>query len=483
VTATPLREDTRDTYQYFGNPIYTYSLKQGIEDGFLAPYRVHRVITDYDAFGWRPDPGQLDRYGREIPDEEYQTKDFHRAVFLKAHTRAVARHVNEFLKNTDRFAKTIIFCVDQEHAGEMRRQLHNLNRDITRQHLNYVVRITSAEGDVGRGWLDDFTDVEKRIPAIATTSRLLTTGVDVPTCTNIVIARVINSLVEFKQIIGRGTRLRDEYGKLVFNILDYTNASRLFADPEFDGEPARITEEEMDSEGNTVEGSQTTLQDEETPPEDESLLPIHDGPGPYDTATESAEDGPHHRRKYYVDDGIVEIVAHMVYELDPDGNRLRVVKFTDYTADKVRTLYPTAVLLREQWSDPEHRQDIVKALEERGIDLDHLREVTGQAEADPFDLLCHVTYNAPLRTRGERAARVRQQKQDFFDQYSPKARAILNDLLDKYTEHGLTQFKIPDVLKVPPISQRGTIKEITASFEGARRLREAVNTLQRLIYN
>lgn len=482
VTATPLREDTRDTYRYFGNPIYTYSLKQGIEDGFLAPYRVHRVITDYDAFGWRPDPGQLDRYGREIPDEEYQTKDFHRAVFLKAHTRAVAKHVNEFLKNTDRFAKTIIFCVDQEHASEMRRQLHNLNRDITKQHPNYVVRITSAEGDVGKARLYEFTDVESRIPAIATTSRLLTTGVDVPTCTNIVIARVINSLVEFKQIIGRGSRLRDEYGKLVFNILDYTNASRLFADPEFDGEPARITEEEMDSKGNTVEGSQSTLQDEETPSKDESLLPIHDGPGPYVTARDPAEDGPHHRRKYYVDDGVVEIVAHMVYELDPEGNQLRVVKFTDYTADKVRTLYPTAVLLREQWSDPEHRQDIVKSLEERGIDLDHLREVTGQTEADPFDLLCHVAYNAPLRTRSERAARVRQQKKDFFDQYSPEARAILNDLLDKYTEHGLTQFKIPDVLKVPPISQRGTIREITSSFEGTQRLREAVNTLQRLIY-
>jgi type I restriction enzyme R subunit len=482
MTATPLREETRDTYKYFGNPIYTYSLKQGIEDGFLAPYRVHRVITDYDAFGWRPDAGQLDRYGREIPDEEYQTKDFHRAVFLKAHTQAVAKHVNEFLKNTNRYAKTIIFCVDQEHASEMRRQLHNLNQDIAQQHPNYVVRITSAEGDWGKSRLYEFTDVETRIPAIATTSKLLTTGVDVPTCTNIVLARVINSMVEFKQIIGRGTRLRDEYGKLVFNILDYTNASRLFADPDFDGEPARITEEQMDGEGNTVAGSETTLQDEETPPEDDGLPLIRDEPEPYETGTDSTGDTSHYRRKYYVDDGIVEIVAHMVYELDPDGNQLRVIKFTDYTADKVRTLYPTAVLLREQWSDPEHRQDIVKALEDRGIDLDHLREVTGQPEADPFDLLCHVAFNAPLRTRGERAARVRQRKRDFFEQYGPEARTILNDLLDKYTEHGLTQFKIPDVLKVPPISNRGTVREIADSFEGPQRLREAVYTLQQLIY-
>jgi len=281
MTATPLRDETRDTYQYFGNPIYTYSLKQGIEDGFLAPYRVHRVITNYDTYGWRPSPGQLDRYGREIPDEEYQTKDFHRAVFLKAHTEAVAKHVTEFLRNTDRYAKTIVFCVDQEHANEMRRQLHNLNQDITRRHPNYVVRITSAEGDVGKAWLDEFMDVETRIPAIATTSKLLTTGVDIPTCTNIVIARVINSIVEFKQIIGRGTRLRDEYGKLVFNILDYTNASRLFADPAFDGEPSRITQERMDDQGNTVPGSETTLQDEQTPPADGSPPHTHEAGPPY----------------------------------------------------------------------------------------------------------------------------------------------------------------------------------------------------------
>lgn len=482
MTATPLRDDTVDTYRYFGNPIYTYSLKQGIEDGFLAPYRVHRIITDYDAFGWRPDPGQLDRYGREIPDEEYQTKDFHRAVFLKAHTQAVAKHITGFLGQTNRLAKTVIFCVDQEHADEMRRQLHNLNQDMGPVYTPYVVRITADEGDIGTTFLGKFSDPEEKAPTIVTTSRLLTTGVDIPTCQNIVIARVINSMVEFKQIIGRGTRLRDEYGKLVFNILDYTNAARLFADPTFDGEPTLITEEQMDAHGQTVAGSLTTLQTEETLPDDDPVL-IREGDQSYQTETGPVDPRPPYARKYYVDGGAVEIVAHMVYELDPDGQRLRVVKFTDYTAAKVRTLYPTALILREQWSDPEHRRDLIQALADRGIDLDHLRQVTGQPEADPFDLLCHVAYNAPLRTRSERAARLRQQKPDFFEQYTPLARIVLNDLLDKYTQHGLAQFAIPDVLKVPPISQRGTVKEIAAAFSGPQKLREAVNTLQRLIYS
>ena len=480
LTATPLREETRDTYQYFGNPIYTYSLRQGIADGFLAPYRVHRVLTSYDAFGWRPDPGQLDRYGREIPDEEYQTGDFHRAVALKAHTQAIAKHVTEFMHNTDRWAKTIIFCVDQEHADEMRRALHNLNRDLTQPNPNYVVRITSAEGKFGKTQLDEFSDVERNVPTIATTSKLLTTGVDIPTCKNIIIARVINSMVEFKQIIGRGARLRDEYGKLVFNILDYTNASRLFADPEFDGEPTRITEETIDDEGNILAGSETTLTDAEVESETASE---DDTPSNLDDDLHLGEgDRPHYGSKYYVDDGYVEIVAHMVYDLDPDGNRLRMVKLTDYTADKVRTLYPTAVILREQWSDPNHRQDLIQQLAERGIDLDRLRQVTNQPEADPFDLLCHLAFNAPLRTRSERAARLRQNKPDFFDQYEPLARNILDDLLDKYTQFGLAQFDIPGILKVPPISERGTIPEIAAAFNGPQNLRETVNTLQKLLY-
>lgn len=253
MTATPLRQDNRDTYRYFGNPIYTYSLRQGIDDGFLAPYRVHRIVPSVDATGWRPTKGQLDRYGREIPDAEYGTPDFERRVVLKVRTEAIARNLTEFLRNTDRLAKTIVFCVDQEHAEDMRKALNNFNTDLAKEHADYVVRVTADEGKFGRGHLDRFMELETIVPTIVTTSQLLTTGVDVQTCKNVVLARVINSMTEFKQIIGRGTRVRDDYGKLYFNILDYTgSATRLFADPDFDGEPALITEEEMNEAGEKV---------------------------------------------------------------------------------------------------------------------------------------------------------------------------------------------------------------------------------------
>jgi type I restriction enzyme R subunit len=225
MTATPLREDNRNTYAYFGNPIYQYSLRQGIEDGFLAPYRVHRIITEWDAAGWRPSKGELDRYGREIPDEEYETKDFERAVALRARTEAIARHLTDFLKKSDRFGKTIVFCVDQEHADEMRRAIANLNRDLVRDRSDYVCRVTADEGEIGRGHMARFQDVETETPVILTTSQLLTTGLDAPTCKNIVLARIVGSMTEFKQIIGRGTRVRDDYGKFWFSILDYTGSA------------------------------------------------------------------------------------------------------------------------------------------------------------------------------------------------------------------------------------------------------------------
>lgn len=253
MTATPLRADNKATYRYFGNPIYQYSLKQGIEDGFLAPYRVHRVVTSVDAAGWRPSKGELDRFGREVPDEDYHTKDFEKTIALRSRTEAIARHLTDFLKGTDRFAKTIVFCVDQEHADEMRRALNNLNADLAQKYPDYVCRVTADEGHIGRGHLSRFQELETATPTILTTSQLLTTGVDVPTCKNVVLARVVGSMPEFKQIIGRGTRVRDDYGKLFFSILDYTgSATRLFADPEFDGDPALITEEEIGAEGESV---------------------------------------------------------------------------------------------------------------------------------------------------------------------------------------------------------------------------------------
>jgi type I restriction enzyme R subunit len=474
MTATPLREDNRDTYKYFDNPIYTYSLKQGIEDGFLAPYRVHRVITDYDAAGWRPSKGELDRYGREIPDEEYQTKDFERAVALRARTQAIAAHLTDFLCKNDRFGKTIVFCVDQEHADEMRRAVSNLNTDLVQQHPDYVCRVTSDEQQIGRGHLSRFQELESVSPVVLTTSKLLTTGVDMPTCKNIAIVRVVGSMTEFKQIIGRGTRVRDDYGKYFFNILDYTgSATRHFADPDFDGYPAFLTEQEIDEDGNIT--AEQVGQEEEPIPADETEVVIEE-------AGELVETQEPQHRKYYVDGGHVEIAAHLVYELDSDGNKLRVVKYTEYTAEKVRTLFPSAVELRKKWSDAAGRSEIIESLAERGIDFEQLADAAGQPNADPFDLLCHVTYNAPLRTRRERAARMRTEKKDFFEQYGPEAKAVLHELLEKYAEYGIAQFALPDVLQVPPISSHGNVAEIAELFGGPEKLNKAVHELQAILY-
>lgn len=476
MTATPLREDNRDTYSYFGAPIFEYSLKQGIEDGFLAPYRVHRVITTFDAAGWRPNAGDIDRTGREIPDREYTTKDFERVVALRARTNAIAAHLTDFLKNTDRYGKTIVFCVDQEHADEMRRALSNLNADLVQRHPDYVCRVTADEGDVGRGHLSRFQELETQTPVILTTSQLLTTGIDAPTVKNIALVRVVGSMSEFKQIIGRGTRVRDDYGKLFFNILDYTgSATTLFADPDFDGDPARVSQEEIDDEGKPKPG---TYKFDEPKPMDVSEPP---GP-PYGGGQSRGDKDDGEPRKYYFDGGQVQVAAHLVYELDPEGKQLRVVQFTDYTAERVRTLFPTAAELREAWADPEKRANIIERLAERGIDFDELTKVTAQPEADPFDLLCHVAYSAPLKTRRERADRVRTERREFLEQHSGLARQIIEELLEKYAEHGTTQFVLPDVLQVPPISDHGNVIEIAKHFGGAEKLRAAINELQTILY-
>jgi type I restriction enzyme R subunit len=475
MTATPLRADNKDTYRYFGNPLYTYSLRDGIEDGFLAPYRVHRVVTSVDAAGWRPSKGDLDRYGREIPDHEYGTKDFERSVSLKARTEAIARHLTDFLEKTDPFAKTIVFCVDQEHAEEMRLALNNRNADRVRQYPDYVCRVTADEGAIGGGHLSRFQELETVSPTILTTSQLLTTGVDAPTCKNVVLARVVGSMTDFKQIIGRGTRVREDYGKLFFNIVDYTgSATRLFADPEFDGEPALIDEEVIDAEGEVVE--QAVVEAEEQGGEDgevgaEEIVLL-----------EFTEQEPPERRKFYFDGGSVEIAAQVVYELDGEGRQLRVVSYTDYARDKVKALYRSADALRGDWRQAKQRRVIQEALAERGISLARLGEVAGVPDSDPLDLLCHLAFNGPLRTRRERAERLARNHEDFFDRYRPEAREVLQELIDKYADHGLEQLRLPDVLKVPPISSRGNPSEIASIFGGPEQLREAVDELEELLY-
>lgn len=475
MTATPLREDNRDTYEYFGNPIYTYSLRQGIEDGFLAPYRVHRVITTADAVGWRPTKGELDRYGREIPDDEYHTKDFERTVALRSRTEAIAKHLTDFMKANDRFAKTIVFCVDQEHADEMRQMLNNLNADLAQEYPDYVCRVTADEGERGLGHLSRFQELEKPTPVILTSSQLLTTGVNAPMVKNIALARVVGSMNEFKQILGRGTRVREDYGKLFFTILDYTgSASRHFADPDFDGEPARIEETRIDDEGNVT--ATDVLQPESAP---EPVAYIE--PASIPTQSSGIRDDVE-PRKFYVDNGAIEIAHEVVWELDAEGKKLRVIQYTDYIAEKVRTMFPAAATLRQQWADAYRRSEIIEQFAQKGIDFEALAIATKQPEADPFDLLCHVAFNAPLRTRRERAERLRKDQPDFFGKYGPEARAILHDLLEKYAEHGDEQFKIPESLKLAPISGRGNVTEIIGFFGSADNLRAAVAEMQVHLY-
>lgn len=479
MTATPLRDDNRDTYEYFGNPVYTYSLRQGIEDGFLAPYRVHRIITTADAAGWRPERGELDRYGREIPDGEYHTPEFERVIALRSRTEAIAKHLTEYLRTNDRFAKTIVFCVDQEHADDMRGLISNLSVDLVKDNPDYVCRVTSDEGDIGKGHLSRFQDIETTTPVVLTTSQLLTTGVDAPMVKIIAIVRVVGSMGEFKQIIGRGTRVRDDYGKYFFTILDYTgSATRHFADPEFDGDPALVEEQHIDDQGQVTE--QEIVQPERDHEQEEAGEP--------EDAVEQGETVIHEPpeagqpRKYYVDGGAVEITHEVVYELDANGRRLRVIRYTDYAGEQVRKLYASAADLRKLWITLAQRNEIIERLLERGIDFDELAKAAQQPDADPFDLLCHVAYNAPLRTRRERAALLRHEKKDFFEQYGPEARAILDEILEKYAFHGLAQFKIPEVLKVPPISEHGNVGEISRFFGGGEKLRQAIDELQALLY-
>jgi type I restriction enzyme R subunit len=482
MTATPLREESRDSYEYFGNPIYTYSLRQGIEDGFLAPYRVHRVITTIDAAGWRPNKDELDRYGREVPDDEYQTKDFERVVALRARTRAMARHLTDFLKGTDRFAKTLVFCVDQEHAAEMRQELLNLNSDLVKQYPDYVCRVTADEGTIGLTHLAHFQDVDKPAPVILTTSQLLTTGVDAEMVKNVVLARVVGSRAEFKQIVGRGTRLKVDYGKEYFNIIDFTGtATRHFADPDFDGEPARIEEVTIDESGEQVSVTETGPEAvPEMQPLDYEVPEEQIGP---DTAVLINEPPPE-PRKFYIDGGEVEVIGHLVYDLDTDGKKLQVVKYTDYSGRAVRTLYPNREALQSAWADPDTRNDVLRELTERGISFEELATSSDQPDADPFDLLCHLAWNAPLLTRGQRAELARRRAQDLFDQYGETAREILSLLLERYVERGILQFTtLSELMKVQPFDRYGSPAEIASRhFGGVRGMKDAVSRLQTALY-
>lgn len=476
MTATPLHEDARDTYAYFGPPLYVYSLKQGIEDGYLAPYKVRRVVTDFDAAGWRPTAGELDRYGQPIPDDEYQTKDFERVVALRARTQAIARHLTDYLRGTDPFAKTLVFCVDQEHADEMRRALANLNSDLMAKQPDWVCRVTSDEGDVGRTHLEHFQDVDRRTPAVLTTSQMLTTGVDAPTVKNVVLVRVVGSMSEFKQIIGRGTRVREDYGKTWFTILDYTGtATANFADPAFDGDPVTVTMDPMNPETGASSGP---IVEEEEPSEEETEDET-EGEGGGTILPPGGSGGS--RLKYYVDSGTARVVMDREMELDADG-KLVTRRVVDRTRDAMRTLYPTPAALRTAWGLPDKRKAVAEALAAQGLDVKELAEAAGQPEADPFDLLCHIAWGTPPRTRHERAEALKRRKPAVFERFGTEARAVLDALLDRYEAGGPDEMRLPEALKIEPLSVMGNPLEIAGRFGGPDQLRQAVIELQEELY-
>lgn len=453
LTATPKETKDISNIEYFGEPIYTYSLRQGIADGFLAPYKVIRIGLDKDLDGWRPEEGQRDKYGQLIEDREYNDRDFDRNLILERRTGVVAKKVTEFLKATDRFAKTIIFCETIEHAERMRQALVNENPDLAAANSKYVMRIT-GDNDEGKAQLDNFIDPESPYPVIACTSRLMSTGVDAQTCHLIVLDRRINSMTEFKQIIGRGTRINEDYGKLFFTIMDFKRATALFADPDFDGDPVQIYE---------------------PGPDELPLPPEDDAP---EEQPEPNEDGPDRPVKYVVGDVPVSVAVERVQYLDEHG-KLITESLTDYSRKRVRDNYRSLEEFLSKWNKADRKEAILQELSKQGVFVDELAEQVGR-DYDAFDLVCHVAFDQPPLTRRERAEKVK--KRNVFGKYGTKARAVLEALLDKYADTGITSVESLEILKVDPLKTFGTPVEIVGIFGGKDAYLAAIRELEEALY-
>jgi len=464
MTATPKETKDVSNIEYFGDPIYTYSLKQGIEDGFLAPYKVVRIGIDRDLEGWRPEKGKTDKHGQVIEDREYNETDFDRNLILEKRTELVAAKITQFLKATDRFSKTIVFCENIDHAERMRQALVNANADLAAANSRYVMRIT-GDNDEGKAQLDNFIDPESTFPVIATTSQLMSTGVDAQTCRLIVLDKRIQSMTEFKQIIGRGTRINEDYNKFFFTIMDFKRATALFADPHFDGDPVQVYEPKPD---------ESPVPPDERPDADAPLINvIPDAPeGAY--RPEVREPSP----KYVVDDVEVRIVSERVQCLDANG-KLITESLKDYTRKAVRKTYASLQAFLNAWNDADRKQAIVEELATQGVFLDELAEQVGR-DFDAFDLICHVAFDQPPLSRRERAAKVR--KRNVFAQYGGQTRAVLEALLDKYADAGLKSVESMDILKVDPLTTFGTPIEIVKLFGGKQLYQAAIHQLETQLY-
>ena len=475
LTATPKETQFVSNFAYFGEPVFTYSLRQGIGDGFLAPYKVIKVHIDRDVEGYRPERGQLDREGNEVEDRIYNAKDFDRTVVLDDRTKLVARKVTEFLKESgDRFQKTIIFCVDTEHADRMRLALVNENADLVADNHLYVMRITGNDA-AGTAQLDNFIDPESRYPVLVTTSRLLSTGVDAQTCRVIVLDREVGSMTEFKQIVGRGTRVHEETKKFYFTLIDFRGATNHFADPEFDGEPVQIYE---------PAGDDPITPPDDIPPTDEDGEPMPETPGPDETIVDSPPDitirpgTGDGARKIYVDGVGATIVAERVEYLDEEG-KLVTESLRDFTRKALKKRFASLDDFLKRWKATERKQAIIEELEAEGLPLDPIMDELGR-NLDPFDLICHVAFDRKPLTRRERADNVT--KRDIFTKYGPQARAVLDALLAKYADEGVLNLDDANVLRIAPFATMGSPVQLLRAFGGRPAFEQAVHEMQTALY-
>lgn len=476
LTATPKETEYVSNIHYFGNPVYTYSLKEGIRDGFLAPYKVVKVHLDVDVDGYRPTPGETDKYGQEIEDRIYNQKDYDRNLVIDERTKRVAHKVSEFLKESgDRFQKTMVFCVDVEHAARMRQALINENQDLAQRNERYVMRIT-GDDEAGTAQLGNFIDPEATYPVIVTTSRLLSTGVDAQTCRLIVLDREVGSMTEFKQIVGRGTRVHEDTKKYYFTLIDFRKATNHFADPDFDGEPVQIYEP-GEHDPVTPPDDVPPIGDEEEPvppePGDEERIIVD--PTPPDITIPPGVAQP---RKYYIHGHEVSVIAERVEYLDESG-KLVTETLRDYSKQTLRKQYASLDAFLTRWNSAERKQAIIEELESEGILLEPLADEVGR-DLDPFDLICHVAFDRPPLTRRERVEQVR--KRDVFTKYGQQARAVLEALLQKYQDEGVTNLDDPQILRVPPLDAMGTPLELLKTFGGRSGFEQAVHELQSVLY-
>ena len=458
MTATPKETKYQSSIGYFGEPVYTYSLKNGIEDGFLAPFKVINITTNIGD-EWRPTKGQKDIYGNEIEDRIYNNSDYDYNIVIEDRTREVAQEITNYLKSTDHMAKTIVFCADETHAERMRMALTNANADMCKKNPDYVVRITGSD-EYGKSKLDYFISVAEKYPVIATTSKLLSTGVDCKMTKLIVLDQQIGSMTEFKQIIGRGTRLREKEGKTYFTVMDFRNVTRLFADPEWDG-PIEI--------------------DPNYPPKEKEPTPYLPPKEDEPTGVKEPDPAPQPKPIVAKDGCQVMIINKVVSVYDTDGKLLRTESITDYTKKSIIDTYATIDTFTSKWQETKKKSDIAEMLKESGIDLAALKHAENMDDVDDFDFICHIAYGKKTLTRHERAEQVK--KRDIFSKYGEQARGVLEALLDKYIKEGISELESLTVLENDPFRKLGSKANIVKFFGGKQGYLDAVKELEQHIYN